>query len=483
MKVLILLLTGEDDEPNLRQEFINGYESSGLTWNGDITLLEDISAVTITDEYLAQYYNTGYELLLRNTAPAISKLDVYKNAREGGMLFVSPVGNNVGIANNDFNNNEIIVMCGSGMPELGNQTGYPCMFFDTNETESVGLEIADLRQCGTSYNLTHIRRHSSTQLAFKIDGLTGDYGSIGLHLSGTPVYFSGLSGSDISPLPNGLKYCSNAGNNFFFAEHTTTAGTINTGFNLGDYQALSAGSFTFGNLDSGKVLIRTETGTTFPQSGTFGNTAIKDVAGFVNNITDGIYPITDIPNGRGYYNMIMIAHTLGTGAFESGGRVFNISQSYSHAYIGGKLAAIKDITGDDWSTVIGKAIKTASGNGSRDSVDGYGVINVAKASNAQLGAYIYSLDAPVLNEITDESLTWNLIPMADEYEVYFRNELYATLKAHITTLTITDLPRQSKGRLNNFKVRAISNISTSDFSNEREYNYYYYSGIKVVDYA
>jgi len=493
MKVLILLLTGEDVEPNLRQEFINGYESSGLTWDGEITLIENVSEGTITDNYLAGYYNTGYELMLRNTAPVIGKVSIYENARNAGMLFVSPVGSNSHIEVNAFNEREIIVRCGSGIPEYGNQTSYPAMFYDKNDSEGSGFAVADIRQCGQTYTLSHIRRASNTVLAFKIAGYTGDYADIGLHLSGTPVYFSGLAGSDISPLPTGVKYCnlvgdgSTQGNEFFMVEHATTAGTINTGFNLSDYQALSAGTMQFGDTDTGRALVRMNGATVFPflpASVTF-----TGISGFENNVPDGVMSIYSAPNGRGYFNMVMLDHNLGTGTYEGDGRIYNVSQSYSHSYIAGKLASIKDMTGDDWNIVVGRAIKTASGGGVRDTVDGFGVISTAGAGDSLLNTDEQEgLGTPVLGEITEYLegyivLTWSYVPFTKKYEVYFRNELYETVTAQITTLTISDFPRYSKGRINNFKVRAVNNTSTSEFSNEREYNHYYYSGIMVEDYS
>jgi len=358
------------------------------------------------------------------------------------------------------------------------------MFYDKNDSEGSGFAVADVRQCGQTYTLSHIRRVSSGILAFKIAGYTGDYGDIGLHLSGTPVYFSGLTGSDISPLPTGLKYCNNVGNGanesneFFMVEHTTTAGTIDTGFLTSDYQELSAGTMQFGDTNTGRALIRITGATVFPSIPSA--VTITGISGFTNNVPDGVMPIYAIVNGRGYYNMIKVTHSLGSGVYAGGGRVYNVSQSYSHAYIGGKLAAIKDITGEDWSTVLGKAIVTASNGSLRDTHNGYGVINVELAT--AVGDYIVTLETPVLNEIIETfvgnfPLTWNLIPFADTYEIYLRGELYATVKAQITTYTVTNFQRQNKSKKNLFQVRAVNGDQYSEFSNSQEYPYYYYTGV------
>jgi hypothetical protein len=48
-----------------------------------------------------------------------------------------------------------------------------------------------------------------------LDGVT-DTDSIGLHTHGTPVYFADIVGSDISPLPSGLKYVTFSGNGKLF---------------------------------------------------------------------------------------------------------------------------------------------------------------------------------------------------------------------------------------------------------------------------
>ena len=118
-----------------------------------------------------------------------------------------------------------------------------------------------------------------------------------------------------------------------------------------------------------------------------------------------------------------------------------------------------------------------------DAYSGYGYLNAGAGSDSLIDT---SLATPVLTgtETSQGSfqLIWNEVPYAKEYEVYFRNELIATVTAHITTYADT-LSRQDKTRKNYYRVRAKRNNEYSDWSNRIEYPYYYTTKFAVKSYA
>ena len=158
-------------------------------------------------------------------------------------------------------------------------------------------------------------------------------------------------------------------------------------------------------------------------------------------------------------------------------------QSYSVPYIAGKMCYIKEQRGGDWQDTIGACILTASEGGVFDEINGYGIIDVTAASDVLIDT---DLETPVLvgteTSAGNFQLTWNEIPFAKEYEVYFQNELLDTVTAQLTIYADT-LSRQSKGKKNHYKIRAKNGDVYSEFSNIVEYDYYYNSGILQKVYA
>ena len=123
-------------------QFIAGYESEGATWGGTMTVLENIDTEDIDTDFIQPYLNSGYEMLLRNTALNESFLQDYIYAKENGMLLVVPVGDNAFVDIRDtnysyFGNNYSMITCGAGLNGT-NQTSYPCFFFDADPSDILG---------------------------------------------------------------------------------------------------------------------------------------------------------------------------------------------------------------------------------------------------------------------------------------------------------------------------------------------------------
>ena len=483
MKVLYTFITTEAEEPEAVAQFIAGYESNGATWSGTVDILESTNLITVINNY-ADYVAQGYELVLYNSAltltdPLLANLTL---AKEAGLLFCIPVGSNSTTNITGFNNKYAMVTCGSGMHEYGNATGYPGFFFDENEDENPGHDILDVRQCGANHNIVYIQRRSATVLAFKIlnqdtNYVYPDLTVIGLNGHGTPLYFENMGFSNIDPLPTGLQYVTYVSGDTFYIQFNTTAGTINTGTTFQNY----LGALTFGSSDTSKCFIRT--GSYFYQINGFGFT-IDGVDDFANT-PDGIRSDQTLINPVGWGDMMLVTHTLGAGSYTAGGKVYFISQSYSTAYAGGKLAYIKDTLNIEWQETISRAVTTGSEGGVYDSTSGYGYINADQAVDPLLDTpEDTGLETPTLisavGTTASVTLIWTRVLFAENYEIYYRDELVGTVTAQITTAVVTII-KHPKGRKAYFKVRAVTSEFTGEFSNEIEYAYYYQAGILVKE--
>lgn len=484
IKALYLFVTNEAEESQAIDSFIGGYEDDGSTWDGTIDYLENISNDDITLAFITEKIANGYNLFIRNTAPGsvANQGAVYDYAKENGALFVTPVGSNARTEIDTFSGYYSLVTCGSGLPEVGNATAYPCVFFDNSvATENNGNVILNMNQCGTTYNLSHIQRRSSTVLSFKIEGLTTLEGT-GISDHGIPLFFDSLTGSDISPLPTGGKFTTFADESgiFFFVSHSTTAGTINTGFGASDYQALTGGTVTFGSLDTSQVFIRMADYIPLTISGL--GITIQGVTGFENDV-NGFHPVSIAINQDGFGDKTYIQFDLGSGELTSSdGKLYYITQSYSTPRIAGKLARIKDVNDCSWGEAIGRGIQSTGV--SYDEHNGYGVIQSVPAQDSLL--YVY-LDTPELT-LTEPSsttvrLTYTEVLFADYYEVYFRDELFDTIPAQVLTVlySVSEIGRHTRGRKNLFKVRAVTEAGlVGEFSNEEEFVYYYSAGFMYL---
>jgi hypothetical protein len=480
MKVKYAFVTTILDEPEAIQNYIDAYESNGSIWDGTIDYDENITEDIIqTTNYVSDLGEAGYELILRNNATSFATVQhIYTPALiDYGLLAVIPTGSNYYREyKNDISDYYASIRCGAGDPEFGNSTGYPCIFFDKGNSE-IYVDIVSIAQCGTPYKISHIRRASETILAVKLEGYVSDLNGTNIYEHGIPLNFGNLIGSDISPLPNGIKYTTYASEdaNFFFISHDTTSGTINSGFNINDYQSVSDGTIQYGGTDTSEVFIINSS----PTGGYVGvGITIKDITGFDNN-PNGMFPIKVQDIQDGYYNKNKITHSLGDGTYGGYGKSLVATQSYSTPQIAGLLSDIKDSVAGDWTEAIGRAIVTSSNFPNVDTYDGYGYINVNDAKNY---TNINYLRTPILTlEMEGHSivLKWNIIPFANEYEIWFRNSLFSTIKENNVIYKFTLLNRYSKSPKNLFKVRAKKGNNYGEFSNQIEFPYYGAKFLKI----
>jgi len=426
-------------------------------------------------------------MVLRNSAYNPSFLTEIPDLISRGLLPVVPAGGNYYRQQTANLNKYSVVLCGSGMRDVGNATAFPCMFYDVSPYE-IPVEIVDIRQCGTQYTITEIARISSTVLGIKLDGYSTEallreigifmYTNVlGTNHSDLPIYISELAGTDISTLPTGTKYISYVGDGYFYITHSTSAGTLTT------YQSVSAGKIYFGSTDTTLMMLQMRE---YNLATTYTGITITGVDDF-DNSPNGIRQVNEWINNQGFGDKLTIRHSLGGGSYTGGGELLFASESYSTPFIAGQLAYIKDTTGYDWYDVIGNAIKTASNDGVFDTYSGYGYLNADEGVNTLLDI---TLETPVL--VNDGSntyhgnyyqyLSWSLVPYAEQYELWFRGELLETFEAHILTY-VHYLDRYSKDTKNFYKVRAKRQGKYSDFSNIIEFKLYYYTGILVKEYA
>ena len=480
LRIKYAFLTREADEPEAINNFIAGYELAGGDWNGTIDVDNNIGGSDFTQAYVDEQINSGYEMLIRNTATNISQAsNVIDSAIKRGMLPVVPAASNYYHDPSTTTSRMLYsgVFCGSGSREQGNATAYPCMFYDQSDTE-VFQDITEIRQCGTEYTISQIQRVNSSTLYFKLSGIS-DITAIGIIEQGIPLYIStAITGTDISPLPTGVVYVSGVetGGSAFWITHTTSAGT-------GLYQNVTTGKLKYGVTSStettSKVLVIRD-GYNVDLEGM--GITIKDVTGFDIN-PNGTFMVSDYINNDGYGNKIKITHNLGTGTYGGNGSMLFATESYSTPFIAGQLAYIKDVTGFDWYDVIGNAIVTSSNYPTFDTYSGYGYLQIDKAIDPLIDK---DLTAPVL-ELEEQqtgviTFSWNFIPYAKEYEIWFRGELIVTLNAHIIRYYLSPgafgfYPNISSSKRNLIKVRAKNGDTYSEFSNEIEYQFYYSKAI------
>lgn len=472
MKVKYLFVTTQAEEPYAIQNFIDAYELNGSIWDGTIDFQENVLTDDLTSNFINSLGEDGYELVLYNSyVPGSFMRYVFADAFTNyGLQAIFPVGSNSYHSYiSDLDYVFTGVKCGSGDREFGNATAFPCTFFDKAISENY-VNIHSIAQCGKPYKISHIRRASSTVLAVKLQGYSNLIGT-GIYEHGIPINFGNLSGTDISPLPSGIKYTSYADEdaNFFFISHDTTAGTINTGFNDNDYQVVTDGTIQYGGTNPSEIFIINESfNVDFAGSGV----TIKGVTGFENN-PEGTFGVSVRDDTDGYGNKVKINYSLGDGTYGGGGKYLFSTESYSTPHIAGLITDIKLSLGIDWTESIGRAVVTSSNYPNYDIYDGFGCINVNEAKNY---IKINNLKTPVLslNYVTSNTvnLIWNFIPFAVEYELWFKNSLYATITNNIIKFTYAQIYRSQKVPKNYFKVRAKKGNIYSDFSNQVEFPYY-----------
>lgn len=478
MKVLVLLPTGIDDEPYQEVNIIAGYESAGGVWNGTVETIEDVTTNEIED-YIDYAIINNFNMIIRpagiTSDTIIYKLDhaFYTN----DIMTVLPAGTNL-FQNEIFTGNQrSILLTGAG--EVINQTGYRVDLFD-NDLQGYNTAIQNITKTGTVYNISQIKRVSSSELYVKLSGVT-DLTTIGILDHGTPITIAGLTGTDISTLPSGAKYTGNVlveSNAAFSLSVTTSAGTI------GNYQNVTGGTVTIGHNGSGRVIVKTEDyGFWFATWGTY----IGGVTGFSNTINGG-YAITQFINPHGWGDSFEIVCDPGTGSYVgSGGNARLDTSSNANPYIAGKLAYVKDTLGCSWYSAVQRLKNTASLAGNYTEVNGYGKPDVTAA--IQLGEYTLAdnpartLDTPEITvSRSGNTLTFEIenVDLAFKIELYRKNELVETWEAPFSTFTYTMPARTSRVDANIYKVKAIRGRYESEFSNTVEPYYYYYGKLFVA---
>ena len=489
LKIKYAFVTTEADEPDAIENFIAGYELNGGDWSGSggsIDIDNYINSAAFTQAYVDEVINNGYDILIRNTATNLLQVNnVLETAIERGLLPVLPSASNEFRTTSTTMLNGMIsgIFCGSGDREVGNATSYPCVFFDKSATETA-KDIYGVYQCGTEYTISEIQRVSSSVMYVKLSGIT-DVTSIGIIEQGIPLYISeAITGTNISPLPTGVIYTSNIifNNGYFQIAHSTSAGTI------GSFQSVTAGKLKYGVTSqtegTSKVLIIRD-GYDVDSIGM--GITLKGITGFENN-PDGVFRVNEYLNNDGYGNKIKIMHGLGSGTYDGNGTTLFATQSYATPYIAGQFAYMKDESGLDWYDIIGNAIKTSSSEGVYDTFNGYGYLNVSVGRDSNIDR---ALETPAITEVGQQIgallFEWDIIPYAEEYEIYFRGDLVETLKAHINKFLFSPgaygfYPLVSRSKRNNIKIRAKKGDTYSEFSNELRYIYNYSKGILIEQY-
>ncbi len=475
MKVKYAFLTTESAEPQAVQNYIAGYEANGGVWIGTISIDENISDSDLYGDYIDNLLSDGYELLLRNTSVSTTILDSFGDAVSEGLLAVFPSGLNFWhiTSASPATKKNTMVFCGSGDREIGNATGIPCVFFDKAATESY-QDILSIKQCGASYNIIAVMRVDENTLYIKLEGIT-DVTTVGIIEQGIPLYINNLS-SELRPqIVNELVYTSNIifDNEFFTISYSTTDGDFGVWYD-------ATGSLQYGSVFADEVLIVRD-GYNVDTQGS--GISIKDITDFANN-PNGTFEVSEYVNHDGFGNKIKINHLLGAGDYMGGGSMLFATQSYSTPYIAGQIAYIKDACGCDWYEAWGRALITASNYPDNDVNDGYGYLNVNDAiawtdlslssTEIMLGVFTYNYGT----ETKIQTVTWNIVPFAEKYELWYRDELLITLDAHILKYQMNQF-RGSKAIKNYLKIRAKRGDEYGEFSPQIELPFYHYKAAVV----
>jgi len=170
------------------------------------------------------------------------------------------------------------------------------------------------------------------------------------------------------------------------------------------------------------------------------------VTGFSNVPAGQVSVVKQVANG--YYNSFTVIHNAGTGSFVSG-NVSVFYQSYSHAYIAGQIACIKDRLSCTWWEARYRARVTASEDNVYDTYNGYGKIGIDNAVFAflEIPADPYqtlgtSTGLAITQVENDFIFDMTSVTNALQYSIYDNGVLIATaLNGSDIVLTI---PRQYK---------------------------------------
>lgn len=175
------------------------------------------------------------------------------------------------------------------------------------------------------------------------------------------------------------------------------------------------------------------------------------VTGYSNNPSGTKILVKFVNDGQ--YNKFKIIHNLGSGSLTAG-TVGIYYESYSHAYIAGKMACIKDSLHCSWWEARYRMRMTASNNGSFTTYDGYGKPNLpaALAFSGPIPDDPYNTIGSIGNISAYRSdnevyLHIDTITNALKYEIYNNNELMQTVYAPGDYFSDYHFPISRKSRL------------------------------------
>lgn len=365
--LFVALTTNEADEPNLVESFIEGYESSGKVWGGNIKIDSFITVSDILNEVAPYCLDNNYNIITFSSGvygnPYFANL--FSPFYFDSVQFVDCAGSNQ--YRHQVNTRTIDNYISVGAGYIGNATGYNCEFYtlDPFANESA---IDWIMRGDTSYTISSITRITDSTIRISVAGLTDVIG-YGFEV-GVPIRITGLAGTDITPLPPDSLYyltgANNTGSGRLLLNFRTTSGT------LGSNQTPDAGTFKTGTADT-NILIRTTT----PVGTVNAGITLYDISGYSNNpnVPIKVLHITD----QNLRKFEVAWDDLGTGKYISGGKARFDTQSYSHAAFAGMLSAVKDSLGCSWFEARYRLRMTASGNGEYDTYSGYGLPDIAAA--------------------------------------------------------------------------------------------------------
>ena len=174
LKILILHAGLISQDPYLQLSFETAWlNASGSDFNGTITQVESVSNSAITQSYLQTYIDAGYTMVIRNAEISTQNLTVYQWALTQGMIAVMPTGsNNYREYKTIADNNNVVVFCGSGVEDVGNATGYPCLFYAMSDIETPKT-ILSITQVGSEIEIVTAGDFYYTAWGITIQGVSG----------------------------------------------------------------------------------------------------------------------------------------------------------------------------------------------------------------------------------------------------------------------------------------------------------------------
>ena len=451
------LITNVNDDPYCDESFIAGYESAGGKWSGFLNIEDSLSKLFINDTS----FSSRYDLFTWNSgAGSVNIIGTALNSSRGMQYFLPSGSNN--FRYNSYTSDYLDpIICGSGRDS--NITGYGCEFWDTDPF-GYNDTILNVIQGGKKFFIAKLIRVNDTILGIRFKG---DSLNVNGFEHGIPIRISGLSGTDILPLPEGLYYPSYGTGNYLLFNINTASGT------KGKEQTPFAGILKIGTSDN-NVYIRTLKWNLFYRGTAY---SVFGITGFENNM-NGSFAIDKWINQDFFGDKAEIKFNLISGSYRGGGRLSFNSQSYGTPYIAGKIAFIKDSVSHRYNRICSwwearfRARMTATGNGTFDIYSGYGRINVINAIN-------YNESVPedpfktlsignirIANENNIIVLHFDKVKNATSYRIYKNDVLLKTIEASSNVdYVILKVDISESTYPNNYSYSAFRDTVESEISN------------------